>query len=115
MANESNGAVFEKLFETITNTNKQLVENFVNTLTPKQPEAKEHIYETVLSSLMQNTGLLMEKQGEFYKNQMDLWMGMMARHRGDDRRAEARPGSVDRRFNAPEWEQYPFFDYIKQY
>jgi polyhydroxyalkanoate synthase len=115
VANESNGAVFEKLFETITNTNKQLVENFVNTLTPKQPEAKEHIYETVLSSLMQNTGLLMEKQGEFYKNQMDLWMGMMARHRGDDRRSEPRPGSVDRRFNAPEWEQYPFFDYIKQY
>ena len=112
---DANGAVFGKLFETITETNKQLVENFVNTLTPKKPESPEEMYKGVLESLMQNTGLLMEKQGEFYKDQMDLWMGMLGGRRGGDRRSVARPDSVDRRFNAPEWEQYPFFDYIKQY
>ena len=69
---DSNGAVFGKLFETITETNKQLVENFVNSLAPKKPDAQENLYQGVLEGLMQNTGLLVEKQGEFYKNQMDL-------------------------------------------
>ncbi len=116
MASDSNGAVLDKLFETITASNKQWVEQFVNTVTPKQPEPQEQFYPNLISSLVQNTSHLVEKQGEFYKQQMDLWLNMLGGQvRGADRRTEVRPGSADRRFNAPEWEQYPLFGYIKQY
>ena len=49
--------------------------NFVNTLTEKP--GKPGRCWGCWKARMQNTGLLMEKQGEFYKDQMDLWMGML--------------------------------------
>ncbi|WP_249383819.1 class I poly(R)-hydroxyalkanoic acid synthase [Chitinivorax sp. B] len=115
VAVENNGVVLDKLFESITESNKQWFEQFVKPLAPVQSETTEQFVPSLINSLMQNTSHLVEKQGEFYKQQMGLWMSMLGAHRGEDRRTVARPDSTDRRFNAPEWQQYPLFDYIKQY
>nr|WP_281397215.1 class I poly(R)-hydroxyalkanoic acid synthase [Chitinivorax tropicus] len=103
------------MFETITETNKQWFEQLLKPLAATQPESTEQLMPNLIQGLMQNTSHLVEKQGEFYQKQMDLWMGMLGAHRGEERRTIIRPANQDRRFNAPEWEQYPLFDYIKQY
>ncbi len=59
-------------------------------------------------------GKLEELQTRYYQQQMELWMGTLARAAGQPHEPVATPQKGDRRFNAAEWRDNPYYDFLKQ-
>ncbi|MBL8507410.1 MAG: hypothetical protein JNM11_03025, partial [Chitinimonas sp.] len=101
---------YQAFLQSLTDANRKLLENFVGGMRPagdSQPKA----FEQFMQGLMGNTQQLVGLQSSYYQQQMDLWMGLL----GTREKQPNQPASKgDRRFAAPEWAQYPFYDYIKQ-
>jgi len=101
---------YQAFLQSLTDANRKLLENFVGGMRPagdNQPKA----FEQFMQGLMGNTQQLVGLQSSYYQQQMDLWMGLL----GTREKQPNPPASKgDRRFSAPEWAQYPFYDYIKQ-
>ncbi|GLR14904.1 class I poly(R)-hydroxyalkanoic acid synthase [Chitinimonas prasina] len=101
---------YQAFLQSLTEANRKLLENFVGGMRPagdSQPKA----FEQFMQGLMGNTQQLVGLQSSYYQQQMDLWMGLL----GTREKQPNPPASKgDRRFAAPEWAQYPFYDYIKQ-
>ncbi|GAB3251259.1 PHA/PHB synthase family protein [Chitinimonas naiadis] len=101
---------YQAFLQSLTDTNRKLFDSFVSGMQPQDPAAKSAAMETFIQGLVGNTQQLMGLQSSYYRKQMDLWTGLFAA--GDKSAAPATRG--DRRFAAPEWAEYPFFDYLKQ-
>ena len=57
---------------------------------------------------------LLKMQTDYYQQQMALWMSMLASQPGKEAAPMIEAEKGDRRFNAPEWNELPFFNYLKQ-
>lgn len=57
---------------------------------------------------------LLELQADYYRKQTELWMSMLASPPGKEPAPVIEAERGDRRFNAPEWNELPFFNYLKQ-
>ena len=55
-----------------------------------------------------------ELQAEFARGQLELWRAMAARGNGEARPVVARPEPGDRRFSSSDWNENPYYDYLKQ-
>lgn len=102
---------YQAFLQSLTEANRKLLESFTSGLQPASPAAQTNVFDQFMSGLMGNTQQLMGLQSSYYKQQMDLWSGLL----GAKEKIPNPPAAKgDRRFAAPEWAQYPFFDYIKQ-
>lgn len=101
----------QEFLTSLTSVNRKLVETFVAGVQPSEPDAQQQPLQQLMHGMMGGAHQLFELQNTYYQSQMDLWMGML----GVNERPKVEPDKGDRRFNAPEWEQYPFYDYVKQY
>ena len=108
----------DKLFENLSQAQRKFLEdathqqNFPPDLMGSDPMADaSHLMTTVFSF---NAGKISEIQSRYLQRQMELWTSMWLRKPGDETKRVAEPLKGDRRFNAPEWQEYPLFDYIKQ-
>ena len=108
----------DKLFENLSQAQRKFLEdathqqNFPPDLMGSDPMADaSHLMTTVFSF---NAGKISEIQSRYLQRQMELWTSMWLRKPGDETKRVAEPQKSDRRFNAPEWQEYPLFDYIKQ-
>ncbi|MDK2126068.1 class I poly(R)-hydroxyalkanoic acid synthase [Parachitinimonas caeni] len=110
--NDSNTLSFDKFLENLTRTNQKLVEDFVSGFTARIPTEQHAMLGEFVNGVWQGTGQLMDMQSSYYKQQMDLWMGLLG---AGEAKPIVQPDKGDRRFSAPEWQEYPFFDYVKQY
>src|ERR1700674_3433592 len=70
-------------------------------------------WQAILRGFPTDPAQWLQLQYGVYRQQLDLWGGVIGRQPAAEA-AFAAPGKADRRFSAPEWEQYPLFDYIKQ-
>ncbi|MEZ5709082.1 MAG: class I poly(R)-hydroxyalkanoic acid synthase [Blastomonas sp.] len=60
-------------------------------------------------------GALMEAQGQMWQEGFQLWQGFVSQVTGTRAaEADAAPRRTDRRFNAPQWQQNPFYALIQQ-
>jgi polyhydroxyalkanoate synthase len=55
-----------------------------------------------------------ELQTRYYQQQMELWMGALARASGQPHEPVAAPAKGDRRFHGAEWRENPYYDFLKQ-
>lgn len=53
-------------------------------------------------------------QAELYGGLSEIWRQTMRRYTGEDVPPIVRPEPGDKRFESPEWEQSPFFDWLRQ-
>jgi polyhydroxyalkanoate synthase len=53
-------------------------------------------------------------QAELYGGLSEIWRQTMRRYTGEDVPPVVRPEPGDKRFESPEWEQSPFFDWLRQ-
>ncbi|HUL41499.1 MAG TPA: class I poly(R)-hydroxyalkanoic acid synthase [Burkholderiales bacterium] len=58
---------------------------------------------------------LIEINNRYYQKQLDLWLRMLSRKPGESSEPIAQPDKHDRRFQSAEWNELPYFDYLKQY
>lgn len=57
---------------------------------------------------------LYELQISMMRDQMRLWHSMLKKQDGEEANFETTPDCGDRRFQAPEWSENPFYDYVRQ-
>ncbi len=62
----------------------------------------------------ENPVVMIDRQMEFWKQQMSIFQGTMLKMAGGDAPPVVHPEKGDRRFDAPEWSAFPLFDYLRQ-
>ncbi|WP_435381906.1 PHA/PHB synthase family protein [Crenobacter oryzisoli] len=88
------------------------MQQFVNTLTlgqqtPDQPPAS---VTDAWAQLVSNASQFVNLQTELYQQQLGLWLNFLGQKPQDGTAAK----SGDRRFAAPEWDEHPFYSFLKQ-
>jgi len=74
-------------------------------------------YSNLFSEIAANPGNTAKAQSlyvDFIKKQQDLWKSMLERQAGQTPAPVITPVAGDKRFNAAEWNETPYFDFIKQ-
>ncbi|HTA84245.1 MAG TPA: class I poly(R)-hydroxyalkanoic acid synthase [Bacteroidia bacterium] len=69
---------------------------------------------TEIASSPENTAKAQSLYVDFIKKQQDLWQSMLLRQEGKEHTPVIAPADGDKRFKAPEWNEQPYFDFIKQ-
>lgn len=109
-------ANFAQLFENVIAANQQWLGQFKelygNVSAPIQLEPD--LPKQMMSGLLENAPVWAQAQANYYQKQMELWLNMLGATKGETP-AVIEPIKGDNRFNAPEWKQLPFFDYLKQH
>ncbi|MCB6185324.1 class I poly(R)-hydroxyalkanoic acid synthase [Leeia sp. TBRC 13508] len=106
MSESNNGLGLSEFFQQITKANQQFVEQFVKAVPQQSPDVATNPYANIFSGFWQNASQLSQLQNQLYQQQMQAWQGVIGQTTGEP--------TKDKRFAAPEWEQFPFFSYVKQ-
>ena len=106
-----------KVFETVNQAQQKFMGEAIKqqkfpAINPAGDSPLSDVYKLMSSILSFNAGVLAQIQGQYVERQMHLWTNLWSGKSGSDPVATTEKG--DRRFNAPEWKDYPLFDYIKQ-
>ncbi|WP_199065510.1 PHA/PHB synthase family protein [Chitinimonas sp. BJB300] len=102
---------FDEFMQSLTETNRRLFESFVSGMQPAAQGDSSATLDQFMQGLIGNTQHLLGMQSSYYQQQMNLWAGLL----GAQDKPNQTPTKGDRRFAAPEWGQYPLFEYIKQH
>lgn len=65
--------------------------------------------------MQHNPGVMVDEQTNLWKNQWQLWQNTLLKMSGQQPDAVVTPEKGDKRFNDAEWDNNPWFDYLKQY
>ena len=104
----------ESLFEQLQEAQARFFRDFMDSATPAQNADMVGMYQSLMQQLMQDPQQLLEQQARYTQEQIQLWLNWVSQQAGRETKPYIEPEGGDRRFNAPEWTNYPMFDYLKQ-
>ncbi|HYA20951.1 MAG TPA: class I poly(R)-hydroxyalkanoic acid synthase [Burkholderiales bacterium] len=94
-------------------TNQELLQDILKNLSlAYNPDAAE-VYQRLTAAVDQEK--LTEINNRYYEKQLDLWFSMLGRKPGEPGKSVTQPDKNDHRFQSAEWNELPYFDYLKQY
>jgi polyhydroxyalkanoate synthase len=110
----------QALYENLSLASRKFAEDVLGSLSAGQPLESAEIFKLLAASLAQDSEHWAALQQRDYQRHLELWTSIAAR--ADTARAAtatppapvAVPDKGDRRFQSAEWQQLPFFDYLKQ-
>src|SRR5208282_4172266 len=107
--------LMQTLIERTQRASAERAENIMQALSAEQRLQSAAVFDALVAALAQNSEQLNEIQQRYYQHHLELWKRTVAR---DEQTGVAEPMVVpeksDRRFQSAEWQQLPFFDYLKQ-
>jgi len=105
----------DKLFASVTQPAQSAMQGAMEQLTGDPLANYAELYGTLLKDYENNQRVWLDLQNAYLQGQMQLWMNLVGANVPDGQRIEvAAAEKGDKRFAAPEWNEYPLFDYIKQ-
>jgi polyhydroxyalkanoate synthase len=110
---------FEKLLETVGQSNHKALEEFGAKLGGTQIGEMQKFLKDLAEALARDPAKWQELQTRYYGDQAALWFNLLQRSAGIQNTESSLPAGAqaeptDRRFNAPQWSSYPVFDYLRQ-
>lgn len=64
--------------------------------------------------MQERPGSVVDEQANLWKNQLQLWQNTMLKMSGQNPKPVTTPDKGDKRFKDEEWDQNPWYDYLKQ-
>ena len=100
----------DRFFANLTEANQKWMQQFVNTISAKTCTDGESPLEQGWQQMISGATQLIDLQTQLYQQQMGLWMQFLGQGNGGAAPAPA----ADKRFAASEWNDHPFYSFIKQ-
>ena len=113
MGAQSAGIDMDKLFSTMQQSGQQVMQDVMTKLAANPMQNYADVYQALVKDYGQNHEYWTQLQNRYLQEQMNLWMGVFSPQGAPHPDAVASEKG-DKRFNAPEWKEYPLYDYIKQ-
>ena len=113
MGDQPSGIDMDKLFSSIQQSSQQVMQDMMGKMAGNPMQNYADLYRVLVQDFSQNQESWMKLQNRYLQEQMNLWMGIFT-PQFEPRPEPAPPQKGDKRFNAPEWKEYPLYDYIKQ-
>ncbi len=107
-------ASVQSLYENLGRASHKLAQDVLASLTAEQSLETADIFRALSASMAQDKERWAELQQQYYQRHFELWAAMAQARQAAPAAPVATPDQGDRRFHAPEWQQLPFFDYLKQ-
>ena len=104
----------QALYENLNLTSRKFVEDLLSSLSAGQKIESEKILTALTASLAQNSEQWTEIQQRYCQHHLELWKNMVQTDETAKPAALVAADKGGRRFHAPEWQQLPFFAYLKQ-
>jgi polyhydroxyalkanoate synthase subunit PhaC len=102
-------------FEQLERFNQQVTQVFMSNLPTGSNDQASEIYRSLVASQASSAANQLVLQQEHARKQMELWLSFFGRTPGEPVKSVIEPDKTDRRFQSPEWQENPLFDYLKQY
>jgi polyhydroxyalkanoate synthase len=100
----------QALFEEFASKGHQMFKDFSVSESQEMVDQFVNSWNTIMTHSMENPEEWVKTITGFYQDQYNLWINMFNPSAGD----VAQPVRGDRRFSAPEWEESPLHNYLKQ-
>ena len=114
-SNNQPPASAQALFDGLNQASRKFVDEVIGSLSAGHKTNSAEILQALTASLQADGGRSAELQQRYYRQHLELWMNLARAEDGTLPPAPvAVPDKTDRRFHAPEWQQLPYFDYVKQ-
>ncbi len=105
----------DRMVEAAGEANRRVMEELVQQLSNPYGIEWAGFYREIASAAARDGAKWQELQQQYYQAQLELFTRTLARNGDAEATASAQPpAALDRRFAAPEWREYPLFDYLRQ-
>jgi polyhydroxyalkanoate synthase subunit PhaC len=106
---KSEGKSIDGLLDALNMAGQQAMQDMLEKIQSQSGDGMTQSLQTLTTHLAQHPDQLSDLQQRYCQQQIALWMNMF----GVATPAASTP-VTDKRFTAPEWDEYPLFQYIKQ-
>ncbi len=101
----------DSLLEAVNLANQQAMQDFLEKIHSQGGDGFKQVLEVLAKQMTQNPEQWVELQNRYSQQQAELLMAMLGVPAAQ---SAAVPPIKDKRFSAPEWDDYPLFNYLKQ-
>jgi len=104
----------QALIENLTLASKKFADNLFHSMSAEQHLESTEIFKALTAGLAQNSEQWAEIQKRYYQWHLDLWTTLAQAGESSMPAPMITPDGSDRRFSSSEWQQLPYFSYLKQ-
>ena len=103
------------MFDGLSQASRKVVEEIIASLASPQRADSAEILKSLTAGMHSDIERSAAIQQRYYQQHLQLWLNLAQAGEGaPPAEPVAKPEKGDRRFQAPEWRQLPYFDFLKQ-
>jgi polyhydroxyalkanoate synthase len=103
-----------ELMKSITEANQRLISQFLKKFTPDQRLEANEMVQSLTAGVLHDAEQLKQLNQRYAEMWGRLWANTLKRATGQEVEPVVTPEKGDRRFQAAEWKEIPYFDFLRQ-